>query len=395
MTFAPVDAVLLFAGAVVAVSGYRRGLVVGALSLVGLCAGVAAAAHFAPNLAESYLPGRNSAGLGLVAVVVGAVVGSAVGTSAGSALRRRLPGSSARAVDAAAGAVVSLLVLLFLVWLAGTALVQSPLTEAARQVQRSAVLSAVDDVMPDEASTWFPAFRRLIDREGLGTALGGLGAERIVPVDPPDAGAAVTPGVRQASRSVVRVLGVAPSCGESNVGSGFVYAPRRVMTNAHVLAGVRSARVVVPGRARPLDARVVVYDPDRDVAVLYVPDLQAPVLRFRGPARAGADAVVAGYPGGGPYTTVPARIRAAFPARGPDIYHTHMVTRQVYSVRSNVRPGNSGGPLLAPDGTVYGVVFAAGVGDAATGYVLTAAEVAGAADRGTQSRAAVSTRGCD
>ncbi|MDP9432891.1 MAG: MarP family serine protease [Actinomycetota bacterium] len=395
MTFAPVDAVLLLSAAVVGVSGYRRGLVVGVLSLAGLCAGIAAAAHFAPELAENYLPGRNSAVLGLVAIVVGAVVGSALGTAAGSAVRRKLPGSSARAVDAGSGAVVSVLVLLLLAWLAGTALVQSPLTQAARQVQRSAVLSAVDDAMPDAASTWFPAFRRLIDREGLGTAFGGLGAERIVPVDPPDAGAAVTPAVRQASRSVVRVLGVAPSCAQSNVGSGFVYAPRRVMTNAHVLAGVRRPQVVVPGSARPLDARVVVYDPDRDVAVLYVPDLEAPVLRFRGPAAAGADAIVAGYPGGGPYTTVPARIRAMFPARGPDIYHTQIVTRQVYSVRSQVRPGNSGGPLLAPDGTVYGVVFAAGVGDAATGYVLTAREVSSAANAGAESKSAVSTRGCD
>ena len=149
------------------------------------------------------------------------------------------------------------------------------------------------------------------------------------------------------------------------------------------------------GKGRTLDASVVLFDSNRDVAVLAVPGLGRAPLKFGPEARAGADAIVLGYPQDGPFTPVPARVAAIQKARGPDIYQSRTVTREIYALRATVRPGNSGGPLLAPDGAVYGVVFAAAADDPRTGYALTAAEVASDASRGATATERVSTHGCD
>jgi S1-C subfamily serine protease len=199
--------------------------------------------------------------------------------------------------------------------------------------------------------------------------------------------------VRGSRAAVLKVRGIAGSCSKQVEGSGFVYAPQRLMTNAHVVAGVRQPKVEVDGQALP--ARVVLFDPARDVAVLYVPDLRRAPLGFAGQARASDSAVVAGYPQDGPFTAVAARVRNRQTARSPDIYSEGMVSREIYALRSVVRPGNSGGPLLSPDGRVYGVVFAAATDDPETGYALTAAQVRQDAQAGATATERVSTRGCD
>jgi S1-C subfamily serine protease len=144
-----------------------------------------------------------------------------------------------------------------------------------------------------------------------------------------------------------------------------------------------------------LPARVVLYDPNRDVAVLYVPGLARPPLAFNGPVPTGADAVVAGYPLDGPLTATPARIAGDQEVTGPNIYANRQVTREVYTLRARVREGNSGGPLLSPSGRVDGVVFAASVELPDVGYALTAREVASDARAGAMATRAVSTQGCD
>ena len=140
---------------------------------------------------------------------------------------------------------------------------------------------------------------------------------------------------------------------------------------------------------------VVFYDPQVDIAVLYVPGLNLTPLQFSDQAQSGSSAIVAGYPENHPFTEVPARIGGTQNAVGPDIYQTGQVNRQIFEIRAQVQPGNSGGPLLSPSGTVYGVVFAAAVGVSDTGFALTAAQVAPDARAGAQSTTAVSTMGCD
>ena len=152
-------------------------------------------------------------------------------------------------------------------------------------------------------------------------------------------------------------------------------APGRVMSNAHVVAGSNSVTVQVDDKS--YDAKVVSYDPEADISILDAPDLPAAPLKFdMQEAATGTGAVVMGYPGGGEFAATPARIREVIKLNGPDIYHSTTVTREVYTIRGNVRQGNSGGPLIDGSGKVLGVVFGAAVDDADTGFVLTADEVA-------------------
>ena len=166
------------------------------------------------------------------------------------------------------------------------------------------------------------------------------------------------------------------------------------MTNAHVVAGVREPRVQVQGRGFGLTGRVVLFDPKRDVAVLYVPGLDARPLPFDGSGKTRDLAVVAGFPRNGPFRVAAARIRSQISAHGPDIYQRSTTTRQVFSILAQVQPGNSGGPLLSPAGNVYGVIFAKSLEDNKTGYALTAREVNSDALAGARTVDRVSTGGC-
>jgi S1-C subfamily serine protease len=283
---------------------------------------------------------------------------------------------------------------LLVAWLIGTALAHNAAGGVSREVRHSRILRTVDGLMPSSAHTWFASFRRLLDREGLPEVFGGIGPDRIVKVAPPDPKLVHSRAVRLAQPDVVKVTGVASSCSRQLEGSGFVYAADHVMTNAHVVAGVDGPTVhTEDGRALP--ARVVLYDPERDVAVLYVPGLNLSPLRFAGQLSSGQSAIVAGYPENGPFTPRAARIRNVQTARGPDIYQNRQVTRQIYAIYAKVLPGNSGGPLLSTSGGVAGVVFAAAVDDSKTGYALTAHEVAPDAIAGTNATHQVSTQSCD
>jgi S1-C subfamily serine protease len=388
------DLVLLGAVALFAVSGYRQGFAVGVLSFLGFLGGGVLGARLAEPLARLVVgPGGHAPLLGVVFVFAFAALGQVVAAGIGRAFRRRLVWQPARAVDSIAGAAVSAVSVLLVAWLLGTAVARSPFEGLARQVRRSAVLTTIDSLMPDQARAWFASFRRLVDNNGFPEVFGGIAPERVRPVAPPDPALVGSRAVRTDRPSIVKVIGVADACSRQVEGSGFVYAPQRVMTNAHVVAGVRDPRVEVGDSS--FAAVVVLYDPERDVAVLHVPGLTEQPLAFAPVAPSSTDAIVAGYPQNGPFTVVPARIRNVLNAHGPDIYSQNEVTREVYALRATVRPGNSGGPLLAVDGRVYGVVFAAARDDPNTGYALTAAEVASDARAGAQRSAQVTTMGCD
>jgi S1-C subfamily serine protease len=264
-------------------------------------------------------------------------------------------------------------------------------------VNNSVALQTLDKFMPTPAKTMFSDFRRMLaENSTYAQVFSGIGAERIIAIPAPDPGVVNSAGFRAAADEVVRVQGVAPSCQRSIEGSGFVISPDHIMTNAHVVAGVTEHQTITTFSGQTLAATVVYYDPQVDVAVLYVPGLNLSSLRFAGQANPGDSAVVAGYPlDAQSMHAAPARIGGIQNAQGPNIYQTSTVTRQIYEIRGVVESGNSGGPLLSPDGRVYGVVFAAAVGVSNTGFALTAAEVAPAAQAGGQATTAVSTMGCD
>lgn len=388
------DVVLAVAAVLFAVSGYRQGFVVGVLSFVGFLGGGVLGARLAPAAASSaFLATLPRAAVGLLLVFLLASVGQVLASVLGGALRRRLTWRRARSLDAAAGAVISVVSLLLVSWLVGRALADSQYTAAASQVRRSIVLGAVDDVVPDSGRRLFASFRNLLDERGFPEVFSDLRPSQVTDVRPPDATLAGNPVVARVRPSVLKITGVAPSCSRKLEGTGFVYAPQRVMTNAHVVAGVSEPRVQVGDRS--LAARVVLFDPQRDIAVLAVPGLDRMPLSFvDAPAREGADAIVLGYPLDGPFRADAARVVRRQQARGADLYNSRPVTREIYTVKGLVRQGNSGGPLITPQGRVLGVVFAAAADDDTVGYVLTAQEVAADARAGRRATERVDTGRC-
>ncbi|RCV49854.1 MarP family serine protease, partial [Marinitenerispora sediminis] len=343
------DAVLIVLVVVFALSGYRQGFIVGVLSFAGFIGGGVLAALGTPHLIQRIVhqPGQQAL-IAIAVVFLAAAMGQFVASYIGALVRNRVTWNSARVLDAMGGALVSGVSVLLVAWLIGSAVANSAIPVINSQVQNSRVLQAVDSAMPDAAYLWFSKFRRIVDQSAFPQVFSGLGSGEPAEVAPPDPDVLNTQGLRDASQSVVKVLGTAPSCQRRVEGTGFVYAPERIMTNAHVVAGVQEDLRVVTRSGQQLTATVVLYDPQQDIAVLDVPGLQLTPLSFEEQASKGDDAVVAGYPRNQGFTVVPARIRAEQTARGPDFYHSQQVSREIYQVRAVVQPGNSGGPLLSP-----------------------------------------------
>jgi S1-C subfamily serine protease len=391
------DLILIVLAAAFAVAGYRQGFIIGVLSFAGFIGGVAVGAVFAPRISRALagsLPWQ--AFVAILVVFSAAVIGMVVASGLGVAVRSRVRGRPATFLDSLGGAVVNVIAVLLVAWLIGSFVAYSPFPEISGQVNDSLVLKAVDGVVPRSALTLpgFPPLRRLLTSGPYTQVFSALGAESALAIPAPDLSVLRSAGLASARNSVVKIMGIAPSCSRRIEGSGFVISPGHVLTNAHVVAGVTEGPDVYTRRGRKLHATVVLYDPQRDIAVLDVPQLRAAPLGFAGQASFGASAIVAGYPLNRPFTAGAARLDGAESAIGPNIYQNSQVRRQIYPIRALVRPGNSGGPLLAPDGRVYGVVFAAAVSLKNTGYALTAAEVSSDVASARQDTVPVPTQGC-
>ncbi|HSN06025.1 MAG TPA: MarP family serine protease [Candidatus Angelobacter sp.] len=388
-----VDYVLVVLALLAGLSGWRNGLVGGVLSFAGFIGGALVGALIAPHLVGS-LSGVPAAALGIGVIVVAAGIGNALAGVAGSWIRAAVTWRPARFVDSLGGALFGVLSLALVAWVVASAILVVPLGAVSTEVRGSRVLGGIDALMPQAPRDWLSGLRSALDSTGFPQAFGGFTLDPVIPVPAPDPALLKDPAVRAAMASLVKVEGIAPDCGTQVDGSGFVFAKERVMTNAHVVAGVVDPVVLVGGTGRSWRARVVYLDPRVDVAVLEVPGLPAPSLSFSTAATSGDPAVVAGFPGGGSLSVTAARVRARISARGTDIYGNGVVVRDIYSVRGTVRPGNSGGPLLSAVGKVYGVVFASSVDDPDTGYALTADEVSAAARVGATADTPVATGSC-
>ncbi|MDX3619542.1 MarP family serine protease [Streptomyces europaeiscabiei] len=374
------DILLLVAAVWFAIVGYRQGFVVGILSVIGFLGGGLVAVYVLPVIwdwmTENSEVSTAAAVVAVVIVIVCASVGQALTTHLGNKLRRYITWSPARALDATGGALVNVVAMLLVAWLIGSALAGTTLPTLGKEVRNSKVLQGVAGALPHQADTWFADFSSVLTQNGFPQVFSPFSNEPITEVQPPDPALANSPVAQRAKRSIVKVMGTAQSCGKVLEGTGFVFGERRVMTNAHVVGGVDEPTVQIGGEGRKYDAKVVLYDWERDIAVLDVPSLKAPVLEFTTKDAASSDdAIVAGFPENGAYDIRPARVRGRITANGADIYKRGTVHRDVYSLYATVRQGNSGGPLLTPDGKVYGVVFAKSLDDPDTGYALTADEV--------------------
>jgi len=390
------DLILIVLAAAFAVAGYRQGFIVGVLSCIGFLAGAAVGAIFSPSIATFLVHESSQQALvAIILVFITAMVGQLLASLIGMAVRSHVTWRPVAVVDALGGAAVSVLSVLLIAWFIGSAMVNAPFPAVARQVRSSEVLRGVNDFMPTVAFGMFSDFRRLLDKSPYTQVFGALGINGSANVSPPDKAVIHWPGARRDRNSIVKIVGEArTTCNRSLEGSGFVISPQHVLTNAHVVAGMTSGPNVGYGIGNGLPARVVLFDWNTDVAILYVPGLHAPPLRFAGTAARGTGAVIAGYPENGDFRALPARVGSQWSATGPNIYQTGSVTRAIYAVRAMVEPGNSGGPLLAKNGKVYGVIFAASTTARNTGFALTADAVRADVRVGAHATASVSTRGC-
>lgn len=388
------DLLLLLAVVLFAVSGYQRGLVAGVCSLAGFVGGAVLGVWLLPFTLEYVEKGTTAATVvALLTVLIPAAVGHAITSPLGYRLRQALSWAPVRWADGIGGAVVNAVAVLVVAWMAASALASSPSPVLNQAIRGSSVLGTVHDRLPDQASTWFNRASGALTTAGFPPVFNPFENEPGTSVAKPS-GDSVTPAAtRAAQRSTVKVEGVADVDGrrQGQEGSGFVYADDHVMTNAHVVAGVDDPTVRVGGTGRPVEAEVVLFDPKTDVAVLDVPGLDAPSLDFAGDAQRGDPGVVAGYPENGGLDLRAATVAERVRAQGQDIYGTSLSTRDIYSLRANVRPGNSGGPLLTKGGDVSGVIFARSTSENATGYALTADQVREQADRAENATQPVDT----
>jgi S1-C subfamily serine protease len=374
-----------------ALSGYWQGFITGAFATAGLLLGGLVGIWLAPLALGDANPSLLVSLGALFIVILCASLGQAVLQYAGARIRSKIKWQPVRALDAVGGSALSAVAVLLVAWALGVAVAGSGLGGVTRLVRSSVVLAKVDRTLPEGAHSALGAFNNVVGTSFFPRYLEPFAPERIISVSPGPKRMLTDPDVLAAGKSVVKIRGTS-SCGRGIEGSGFVYQPGRVMTNAHVVAGVRQPEVQVGGET--VSAEVVLYNPDLDVAVLAVDTGSTPVVPFDTHGEAKEPAAILGYPEDGPFDVETARIRAKQRLRSPNIYGDGATLREVFSLRGLVRPGNSGGPIVSSEGDVLGVVFAASVTDHQTGYALTAEQVARSATLGSARSSAVSTGDC-
>ncbi|MBA2323569.1 MAG: MarP family serine protease [Pseudonocardiales bacterium] len=375
-----VDGFVLLLAVLAGISGWRHGMAVALLSFAGVLAGAIIGVKLAPLLAEHVESPAARVVVSIAVVVMLVALGETTGVFFGRRIRDQITAEHSLLIDSAFGSVLQALTVVLAAWLVALPLASASFPALASGIRGSTVLAAVDGVVGDSLPgvRALPAeLRSLLDQSGFPDVLSPFSQTPITQVGPPNPALANGAAVQAAQSRVLKIRGKATRCSRALEGSGFVIGNERVMTNAHVVAGTAEVSVEVGSRAkRARPAKVVYYDPEVDIAVLAVPGLGLEPLRFAASAaKVADDAIVLGYPLDGPFTATSAKIRDQIDLRGPDIYNAKTVVRDVYTVRAVVRSGNSGGPLLAPDGTVYGVVFGAALDDRETGFVLTAQQV--------------------
>ena len=391
-----VDWVVIVLLAIYALAGWRQGFIAGAFSFAGFLGGGIAAALLLPDLLERWVDTGPLLVLAVVAsVLIAATVGQALAGIVGRRLRAVVAWGPIRLVDDTLGVALNVVAFAVVAWILVTAVAVLPVSPVTEAIRGSRVLVGLDSIVPDQARNAFTGLRDLAGTTALPRVFAGLGEITGPDVDPPDERATASPGVVESQDAVFRITAQADACSAAYSGSGYVFAPGRMLTNAHVVAGVNAVHVDDGNSLHAQDADVVYFDPRKDIAVLRVRGLDAePLVVSPSAPRSGDDAVVAGYPGGGAFRLDAARVRTVVDARGESITGEAGVEREVIAFRGHVEPGNSGGPLLDARGAVLGMVFGSGVTDDSTGYAMTVADLESAMRDGATATKPVDTGAC-
>jgi S1-C subfamily serine protease len=367
------DLAILGALVLAAMGGYRLGLLARASSWVGMVLGLYAAFRLLPSVIGLFNNPDPSSRLGITLMVLigGAFLGQAVGLVVGMRIHRFIPMGPLRLADKAGGAFFAGLGVLVVVWGLVVPSMRDVSGWPARQVRNSAIARFLHDAAPQPPGT-FKALRRLVGDNGFPSVFNALRPTPDPGPPPADSGLSAAT-IARVTASTVKVEGEA--CRRIQEGSGFAVAADTVVTNAHVVAGVKSPRVLRPTDGRRLPATVVVYDSDRDLAVLKVRNLNEAALPMTD-GKVGDKGDVFGHPGGQDRVAVaPAQVSQKVKAVGRDLYDTHTTRRDVFILAAVLQPGDSGGPLVNLNGAVIGVAFAIAPDKPDTAYALTTKEV--------------------
>ena len=384
-----VDVVIIVVALLAAVQGARVGGLVQVCAIVGFFSGLFVGALLASQTIKwAHSPTARTA-VALSTMLLIAFSLGMVGRIVGGMMTSHVHAGPARSIDSVIGVAVALVAALVTVWLLASTMVNSSSVALDNAILQSRIIKALDSALP-APPTVFSQAQGFLSEEGFPPVFGALAPASARPVPLPT-DASLRQAVLAAGPSTVKVEGF--GCGVLQEGSGFVAAPGLVVTNAHVVAGIRQPLVQVGSTLRPVE--VLYFDPSFDLAVLRVPGLTAPVLHLDpSTVPEGTQGVVLGYPGGGPFAADGAGVMALFQAEGRDIYGHGLTVRNVYELDAEVRPGNSGGPLVLPDGEVVGVVFSRSTVDDAIGYALTSPDVLHRVANAEQARSAVGTGAC-
>jgi S1-C subfamily serine protease len=346
------DWIIVAFAAVLASFGFRQGFIVGVLSFVGFALGAFLGTRLGPLLLPKGSASPYAPAFGLIGALLGGAMLASGLEGLGFTLRRTIVVPGIGLLDGVLGAALGAALALGIVWIVAAVAAQTPGQGQLRSdIQRSAILSKLNELLPPSG----PILNALSRLDPLPSITGPSPN-----VAAPEPRIAHVPGVRAASRSVVRVLGTA--CGLAIEGSGWVASPGLIVTNAHVVAGEQDTTVEPGGHAPSLPAQAVAFDPTDDVAVLRVPELGLPALGLQPKPPTGRSGAILGYPENGPFTVRPGRIGRTQDVLTQNAYGQGPVSRLLTPLRGLVQPGNSGGPLVDENGKVLTTVFAATVG---------------------------------
>jgi S1-C subfamily serine protease len=358
--------------------GFRRGILRTILSIIGLIVGGAAGAIATPSIQS--LISNNAFGfkptIGLTSIILGASLGMFLFGVLGSFLRVvLLPLPFMKTIDSLIGFGLAII---------AVASISSTLSSAAEVIpnktvnnlfSQSQLISQIDQYLPERFKDAAQKIQNVITDSPLPEVFKSLVESRITPTQL-ETDVAIPEIVTKSVASTVRIDGIAESCSAAMVGTGFIVSPERVITNAHVVAGVKEPVITLFNSQTQLGGRVIAIDRKKDIAIIFVPGLTGEKLTFIGPVTPNEIGFVVGYPNGGNLRTMPVSVTSEFESIGTDIDGNGETRREVIVFGGDVKPGNSGGPLLNDQGQVLGVVFAADAENKNTGYALAPSEVA-------------------
>jgi len=386
-----VDIIIVILLLSIIIRGRDTGLVRQLTSATGFMAGLFVGAALQPYAMQYADTTLSRAALALTVTIGCALVLANIGEYFGAMAKVRISRlMSLNKADAIGGSAIGVVFLLAAVWLISPILTSLPSPSLQQALKHSYIVGTLDQSLPS-APEFISSIDRLVNPNGFPDVFAGFERQPLDPNTPLPSLGEMQAAVQQTRNSIVKLEG--RGCGGTVEGSGFVAATNIVITNAHVVAGVKRPTIIDTKGQH--DATVIWFDKDLDIAVLRTSGLAGDALAMDPTILDnGSPTVVVGFPGGGNFNANPATILDNFTANGRDIYGRGNTARSIYEVRAAIIPGNSGGPLLNKDGAVVGVVFAESTTHDDIGYTLTLDPVISALNQATQQNVAVATGSC-